>query len=191
VSPDGRHAYTTDYLSDRVSVIDTSTHTLVTAIPLRATTSPVALAVAPDGGTLYVATPGAGSVTVIDLPTHIVTAPLSSGTPRRLLVTPDGRHLFVVHGGGGIDIWYYSRSEPPAAAGRRALHPGQRQTPPRRLPPQPRDKKLRDAVIDFAADSRQASPWARDIDDRPRATPPSRWSRSWRHCGRRARACGP
>jgi transposase len=31
------------------------------------------------------------------------------------------------------------------------------------------DKKLRDAVTDFAADSRQASPWARDIYDRARA----------------------
>jgi transposase len=31
------------------------------------------------------------------------------------------------------------------------------------------DKKLRDALIDFAADSRQASPWARDIYDRARA----------------------
>lgn len=31
------------------------------------------------------------------------------------------------------------------------------------------DKKLRDALIDFAADSRQASPWAADIYDRARA----------------------
>jgi transposase len=31
------------------------------------------------------------------------------------------------------------------------------------------DKKLRDALVDFAADSRQASPWARDIYDRARA----------------------
>lgn len=31
------------------------------------------------------------------------------------------------------------------------------------------DKKLRDALTDFAADSRQASPWARDIYDRARA----------------------
>jgi transposase len=31
------------------------------------------------------------------------------------------------------------------------------------------DKKLRDALIDFAADSRQASPWARDIYTRARA----------------------
>ena len=31
------------------------------------------------------------------------------------------------------------------------------------------DKKLRDALIDLAADSRQASPWAADIYDRARA----------------------
>ncbi|MCD2189717.1 transposase [Actinomycetospora soli] len=31
------------------------------------------------------------------------------------------------------------------------------------------DKKLREALVDFAADSRQASPWARDIYDRARA----------------------
>jgi transposase len=31
------------------------------------------------------------------------------------------------------------------------------------------DKRLREAVIDFAADSRQASPWAKDIYDRARA----------------------
>ena len=32
------------------------------------------------------------------------------------------------------------------------------------------DKKLREALIDFAADSRQASPWAADISQRARAT---------------------
>jgi transposase len=31
------------------------------------------------------------------------------------------------------------------------------------------DKRLREALIDFAADSRQASPWAKDIYDRARA----------------------
>ena len=39
------------------------------------------------------------------------------------------------------------------------------------------DKKLRDALIDFAADSRQANAWAADIYRRARArgkTPPAR-----------------
>jgi len=89
VSADGTRVYAGD--STRVLVIDTSTDTLLTTIPVPAFT----LAVHPDGSRLY-ATNGAGSLTVVDTATNlpIATVPVGSSS-WGITVHPDGTRVYV------------------------------------------------------------------------------------------------
>jgi len=55
-SPDGRHAYVTAELGGNVTLIDVPSHSVVRTVPLAQPARPCGVAVAPDGGTVYVAT---------------------------------------------------------------------------------------------------------------------------------------
>jgi DNA-binding beta-propeller fold protein YncE len=50
-----------------VSVIDTTTNTVVTTIPVDTGTTPTGVAVTPDGEHVYVANQGSNPVSVIDV----------------------------------------------------------------------------------------------------------------------------
>jgi YVTN family beta-propeller protein len=99
VSPDGRHAYVTNYGSGTVSVIDTSSGTMTATIPVGST--PKAVAVSPNGRRAYV-TNGSGTVSVIDTSGSTVTATIPVGSdPWGVAVSPDGRRTYVTNYGSG------------------------------------------------------------------------------------------
>ena len=58
ITPDGKHAYVTNFTSNNVSVIDTATNTVVATVPVG--NNPVGVAVTPDGKHAYVANSGFG-----------------------------------------------------------------------------------------------------------------------------------
>jgi YVTN family beta-propeller protein len=65
-------------------------------------TFPAALAVTPDGRTLYVANYGDNTVTPVDVATGTPGTPIPVGhDPDALAVTPDGRTLYVANDGSG------------------------------------------------------------------------------------------
>lgn len=102
-APDGKHVYTAGQsLSNgegQVFVIDTSNNTVVNQIPVSgiSTISLVALAITPDGKTLFVTTPG--NVVVIDTTTNSVTTrinvPGGEFSAYRMAVAPNGSRLYV------------------------------------------------------------------------------------------------
>jgi len=60
-----------------VSVIDTSTNTVMTTVPVGVT--PRGVAITPDGGHAYVTNAGSNNVSVIDTATNTVTATVPVG----------------------------------------------------------------------------------------------------------------
>ncbi|MBV9312440.1 MAG: YncE family protein [Pseudonocardia sp.] len=96
VSPDGRHAYVTNYNSNDLSVIDTVSNVVVITIPVG--TNPWKVAVTLDGGHAYIANYGSNNVSVIDTSSNAVTATIPVGDhPEATTVTPDGRHAYVTN----------------------------------------------------------------------------------------------
>jgi YVTN family beta-propeller protein len=108
VNPAGTRVYVTNaeldlQLNDyRVSVIDTATNT-VSTIQVGTATPPVGVypagvAVAPDGGHVYVTNHGSDDVTVIETATNTVISRIPVGTgPLGVAVAPDGGHVYVTN----------------------------------------------------------------------------------------------
>jgi YVTN family beta-propeller protein len=95
-SPDGTRAYVANSSGDTVSVIDTATNTVVATMTFAANSAPVALAITPDGQTLYVVE-FAGEVQAVSTATNSVIATISlGGSPTTAAVTPDGAHVYVL-----------------------------------------------------------------------------------------------
>jgi YVTN family beta-propeller protein len=97
VTPDGRHAYITDYGANTVSVIDTADSAL--AATIRVGQKPTVVAVAPDGRRAYVTNSGADTVSVIDVPGNAVTDTVPVKQPTGIAVTPDSGHVYVSNNG--------------------------------------------------------------------------------------------
>ena len=105
VTPNGKHAYVTNFLSvnpQTVSVIRTATNTVVATVTLPGGfSSPQAVAVTPDGTHAYVTTIGSipGTVLVIDTATNtVVGIPIPVGfNPMGIAITPDGQHAYVAN----------------------------------------------------------------------------------------------
>lgn len=108
VSADGRTVYVVNADADSVSVIDASARTLTAEIllaPAHPTPDaggaftpavmPRALAVAPDGATLYVTGQRAGALFAIDLATRQVRSVAVGSEPVGLAVSADGSTVFV------------------------------------------------------------------------------------------------
>ncbi|MFI6495243.1 beta-propeller fold lactonase family protein [Streptomyces sp. NPDC050564] len=101
VSPDGRRVYVTNFSSDSVSVIDTSTNRTVDN-PIPVGDSPSGVAVSPDGRRVYVTNNDSASVSVIDATKNrTVGSPIPVGdTPEGVAVSRDGR-VYVANGKSG------------------------------------------------------------------------------------------
>ncbi|HEY4005070.1 MAG TPA: caspase family protein [Pseudonocardia sp.] len=97
VTPDGRHAYITDYGANTVSVIDTADNAL--AATIRVGQKPTVVAVAPDGRRAYVTNSGADTVSVIDVAGNAVTDTVPVKQPTGIAVTPDSGHVYVSNNG--------------------------------------------------------------------------------------------
>jgi YVTN family beta-propeller protein len=78
VTPDGKHAYVANDLSNNVSVIDMTSNNVVATVTVG--TLPVGLAITPDGKHVYVGNKNSSSVSVIDTATNTVVATVGVGS---------------------------------------------------------------------------------------------------------------
>lgn len=94
-SPDGSTAYVT--AETGIYEISTATNKVVRVIPeAGATNGPQGIAVSPNGATLYVTNPGAGTVVAMDAASGKVIASASGlAEPEAVTVTPNGSTLYV------------------------------------------------------------------------------------------------
>src|SRR5207244_4394958 len=72
ITPDGTRAYVTNFTSNNVSVIDTSTNTVVATATVGS--APYGVAITPDGTRVYVSNTLSNNVSVIDTSTNTVMA---------------------------------------------------------------------------------------------------------------------
>ena len=98
MTPDGKHVYVTNLVSNSVSVIDTAGNMVVDTVQVA---SPIGVAVTPDGKHVYVADQNNNTVSVIDTTSNMVVgSPIPVGpTPARVAVTPDGKDVYVTNSG--------------------------------------------------------------------------------------------
>jgi YVTN family beta-propeller protein len=86
--------YVTNTGSKQVSLIDTATNKMVSAIDVG--NGPVGVAVTPDGKHAYIANAGSGTVSVIETATNKVVKTVPVGNDAEgLAITPDGAHVYV------------------------------------------------------------------------------------------------
>lgn len=93
------YAYVANSGSDSISVINLSTNTVATTIPLPLGSGPQEIVATPDGRKLYVTNIGNGTVSVINTATNAIkrTIILPGGAwPQGIAITPDGLRVFVV-----------------------------------------------------------------------------------------------
>jgi YVTN family beta-propeller protein len=97
-----QNAYITNFNSNTVSVIDTTTDTVRATIPV--SLAPDGVAVSSDGSKVYITHPGSNTVSVIDTATNTVTATISVGLPQisnsyavAVAVSPDGGKVYVTN----------------------------------------------------------------------------------------------
>ena len=82
--------------SNTVSVIDTATNNVTATVTVGS--SPIGVAVTPDGTKVYVTNYDSNTVSVIDTATNNVTATVPVGTsPRGVAVSPDGTKVYVAN----------------------------------------------------------------------------------------------
>jgi YVTN family beta-propeller protein len=96
-------AFVTAEIGRSVSAIDTVHHRVTRTLPIGAAgSSPVGVAVSPDGRRVYVATGHGNSVVVIDAGRFVVSATIPVGQrPWGIAVTPDGSRLYSANGLSG------------------------------------------------------------------------------------------
>lgn len=101
MKPDGTQVWFTSFLDDSVTVVDVVRNTL--GVKIGSILNAWAVRFHPTGTRAYVSGPtGSGDVvSVIDTSTYTVIAKIPVGfSPRSMIVTPSGRHLFVANYGG-------------------------------------------------------------------------------------------
>lgn len=96
-------AYVTNPDSDIVTVVHTGTNTVVTTIRFPAGSSPLGIAITPDGTRAFVTNSGnPDSVSIIDTATNTIAAsiPFPAGSdPTGIAITPDGSRAYVSNNG--------------------------------------------------------------------------------------------
>ncbi len=96
LSPNGNLLYITSIADGTVSVFNTSTNALITAILVGAT--PNGLATTPDGSLLYVANFGSNTVSAINTATNTVIATVPVGTgPNTVAINPAGNAAYITN----------------------------------------------------------------------------------------------
>lgn len=89
-----RIVYSANYDNDTVSAIDTATNQVVGS-PIGVGVGPYAMAVTPDGKTLYVGNSTGEDITVIDTQTNQVVTTIPTGySAASMAVSPDGKTLY-------------------------------------------------------------------------------------------------
>lgn len=108
LSPDDRTLYVTNSSSDTLSIVDTKTNQVTDTILLRGgdlrglpSSTPLGMALAPDGKKLFVALADLNAVAVVDLASNRLEGMVDVGWyPTSVAVTPDGKRLFVANAKG-------------------------------------------------------------------------------------------
>ncbi len=101
VTPDGSRVLVTNWCTWDISIIDTSTDTEITRVPLGGR-YPRGIVVAPDSRTAYVAIMGSDKIVAVDLGSYAVTRFASPGAgPRHLVISPDGGTIYATNNRGG------------------------------------------------------------------------------------------
>jgi len=104
-SPDGARVFAVNRASNTVSVVDTSTRTVITSVPIGGSSSPMppALAMQPDGTRLYILR--GSSILVLDPRTLSPLATIQTTASTNafdILAAPDGRRLYVMEALGRV-----------------------------------------------------------------------------------------
>jgi YVTN family beta-propeller protein len=98
ITPDGAHAYVTNFEDNTVSVITTASNTVTATIPVR--TGPIGVAITPDGTHAYATNFDGSTVSVIDAASNTVVDTIPVGLfPQGVAITPDGTRAYVTNGG--------------------------------------------------------------------------------------------
>lgn len=112
ITPDGTTAYVNNYggpilgsgHGNTVRVVDLNTNTIV-GPPIIVDLAPASLAIAPDGGLVYVITysgglPGTGLINIIQTSNNTVVGTISGFSgPFAIAITPDGKYAYVTNFG--------------------------------------------------------------------------------------------
>lgn len=102
VAPNGQRVYATT-AGGKVFVIATATNVIVDSMQVG--TAANGLAFSPDGGTLYVSSRDAGTVTAFNTTTDAATGTFTvGGRPQRLAVAPNGKTLFAANEDSGLSV---------------------------------------------------------------------------------------
>jgi DNA-binding beta-propeller fold protein YncE len=102
VTPDGQRVYATT-AGGHVRVISTATNTVVDSMMVGSAANGVAFG--PGGGTVYISSRDAGTVTAFATSDdHLVATYTVGGRPQRLAVSPDGHTLYAANEDHGVDV---------------------------------------------------------------------------------------
>ena len=87
-----------------IAVLDATTLATKTSIALPSS-DPFGLAITPDGAQLYVTSPTAGNLTIIDRPSRGIVQTLAvTGTPRRVAFNAHGNMAYITNEGNWVDV---------------------------------------------------------------------------------------
>lgn len=101
ISPDERTLYAADISEGKVKAIDVASGAVTSYVILEGA---FGIAISPDGTTLYV-TAGGGKVAVLAAASLTITKTLdTNGSPRQVVVAPDGATAYSANEGGWVDI---------------------------------------------------------------------------------------
>ncbi|MCL5786760.1 MAG: YncE family protein [Candidatus Marsarchaeota archaeon] len=99
-SPSGAYAYITNFYSNNVMIINTSTNTVTGSITSGAFNNPTSAAFLASGAYAYVTNHGSNNVVIINTATNTVTGSITSGfdAPIRIAFSPSGTYAYVSNG---------------------------------------------------------------------------------------------
>jgi len=96
ITPDGLHAYVTNFADDTISVLNLTTNTVATILTVG--DGPNGVTVTPDGTKVIVTNFNGRSISSIDTSTHTVTGPIEVGLlPAKVAFSPDGATTFLTN----------------------------------------------------------------------------------------------
>ncbi len=96
LSPDGSKAYVANLTGPSVSFVDIAARKVTDTV--RVPVQPTGVAISPDGATLFVASQTQGALSVVDVTSATLRGQLSVPQARDVVVTPDGRRVYVSSG---------------------------------------------------------------------------------------------
>jgi YVTN family beta-propeller protein len=107
LSHNGATLVTCDSFTQRISVIDTATWSLIAAVPLGAGNFPVRAVFSPDDSRIYVSNRDSDTISVVSnagAGSAVIGTITVGDSPTEMAVTPDGSKLYVINTGTGTNV---------------------------------------------------------------------------------------